>query len=704
MSKTFSSAVLATFITHITHFSHADHVEEIQVIGHTSTSTIEINATNTVSADSGQVLKQIAGADINNNGPLTSIAQYRGMYGNRINVSIDGMALTSAGPNAMDAPLSYAPGSLVSSIKVYRGIAPVSVAQQAIGGAFKVETKTGSFSDSSNMRLTGELSASTATASQSQDLFTHLVLANKHHKVRAAGLIEQGDNYEFPGGNVASTEYERARGEIGYAWNNVKANDSVNDSANSGNNKVGHQFSVDFIRNETGDAGTPALPMDIAFIDTEISKARYEYVSGKVNLSAMLLVSDGEHLMTNYHLRPPMANQRENLATAQSTDAKLQAELTDAGLWRFGIDFHNAEHNATISDPNNPMFFVTNFSDITHKITGVFIETEQSIGKPHTLEAGVRVNQVQMNAGDVSTSMAMMNNMMGGFATTLRDNFNNNERDQTDNNTDIVVKFNSKVTEQFTLTSALGQKTRSATYQERYLWLPMQATGGLADGHNYIGTPDLAPETSAEIELGFDWLSENIYFSPRIFQRKVNDYIQGTPVQNNMPVIMISTMMGGDDRPLQFNNVDATLQGLDLQWQVDITEKWALSGTGSMIRGERNDIDDKLYRISPDNLSIAATFRSKQNESSVQVVSYARQDQVSTTNDEAETAGYSILNAHTAFNLKPVRILLGIENLMDKNYEVHTGGYNRVMMSDVNIGARLPGVGRNIYAKLQWRF
>jgi len=58
------------------------------------------------------------GANINKNGELTGIAQYRGMYGDRIRVSVNAAQISGAGPNAMDAPLHYAPVAILESLTI----------------------------------------------------------------------------------------------------------------------------------------------------------------------------------------------------------------------------------------------------------------------------------------------------------------------------------------------------------------------------------------------------------------------------------------------------------------------------------------------------------------------------------------------------------------------------------------------------------
>ena len=57
-------------------------------------------------ADTGQLLKKIPGANVNSNGTVTGIAQYRGMYGDRVNILIDGIKISPGGPALFSHPVS----------------------------------------------------------------------------------------------------------------------------------------------------------------------------------------------------------------------------------------------------------------------------------------------------------------------------------------------------------------------------------------------------------------------------------------------------------------------------------------------------------------------------------------------------------------------------------------------------------------------
>ena len=67
----------------------------------------------TASSDSAGMLKSMPGANSNGNGPVTGIAQYCGMCGDRISVKIDNAPTLTGGPNAMDTPLPHAPSGLL---------------------------------------------------------------------------------------------------------------------------------------------------------------------------------------------------------------------------------------------------------------------------------------------------------------------------------------------------------------------------------------------------------------------------------------------------------------------------------------------------------------------------------------------------------------------------------------------------------------
>jgi iron complex outermembrane recepter protein len=670
----------------------ADHLEELVITATHSTRTIDITNALEISPDVAQLLKKAPGANVNSNGPLTGIPQYRGMYGPRIATAIDGNQLAPSGPNWMDPPISYVVGSQLASLEVYRGITPVSVAQESIGGAIDARVNKGTFGSSEDFKFSGRLGGDTQSVNDGYNLNANVYASNDQHRVRLAALTESGDDAEFPGGNITPTQYQRDRYDIGYGFRTGS-----------------HTLQLDYGHNDTGDTGTPALPMDIRYIRGDLFNLGYRFSGASGNEVVLSLYgSDLDHSMDNYRLRqaPAADNWRRNTASSNNYGFKLQSTVRDnSGSWVLGTDGFDAQHKSDIDNPNNPMFFLVNFNSAKRQVLGAFAERQQELGVHWNSEFGIRYNRVNMDAGIVNGTPAMMMPP----AQMLRDAFNTADRDQTDHNLDLVAKTWYQTSETSSWYVGVAQKNRSPSYQERYLWLPLQATGGLADGYTYTGNIELDPEVSRQIEFGLDFSNNRLSLSPRIFYNKVDDYIQGTPSKVApaiMFVRMMNTMNGTNNPPpLQFNNVDARLYGFDMDWAWQLDQHWSLSGIVNYVRGERDDINDNLYRIAPPNASFRLDYAAANWNAGVESVLYDKQDKVSTTNGEQETSSYGVINLSSTWQATSrLQLAAGVNNLLDNKYRDHLGGYNRASNPDIDKGARLPGYGVNAFARVMYEF
>lgn len=692
----------------ITYAQESQNIREIVVIGVQDTHTVVTDDTLVAPADTAQMLRMMPGANINKNGELTGIAQYRGMFGDRIKVSVDGAQISGAGPNSMDAPLSYAPVALLQTLTINRGIAPVSSGQETIGGYVQAQTYRGEFTDSSDFTFNGRTYFGVQSVNEGTVASGFLSLANRNHLFRGFVMNESADDLEFPGGTIAPTEYERERFDLGYAY---RGGDS--------------EFSVDVARNNTGDAGTPALPMDILSIDSDLFRSRYNWTSGDYSLTAELFGSDNSHWMTNFHLRRPPQNTvlmaddpmrfRQTYAVSDNAGFALKLEqFVVNGSWLYGIDGHFTDHDARITNPNAAPFYIDNFNGATRDVLGVFAERSLSLSDNLGLDAGIRFNRVSTDADSVSANLNPMNLTMGmpvmmnSMANMLASQFNAKDLSQTDNNVDWFARLSIETATDLTWYVGAARKTRSASYQERYLWIPLESTGGLADGKTYIGTPDLDPEVAHEIELGFDWENGDFNLYPRFFYKDVSDYIQGTPSTNataNQFSMMMSNMGMGLPDPLQFSNTSANFYGMDIEADFAVSDRLTLRAVASVVRGERDDINDNLYRVSPDNLILALDYSGNNWLASLESINYADQNRISATNLEQKTDGYSIVNLSARINITDdAELRFGVENMLDEEYLDHLAAYNRAYNPDIAGRSRMPGLGRNFYSRLMWYF
>ncbi len=693
-------------------------VEEITVIGRQEFIEKEFTAQRAgANVDAAKLMNQVPGGAATNNGPLTGQIQYRGMFGPRINVRVDGMLIHGGGPNWMAPPLHHIPAGLMEELVVEQGIASITTGG-GIGGAATALWKRPDYNSGDGWDFTGDTEAAVGSVDSGTSLSAVLGSSSANQRLYAVGSLDSGDNYEAARGEVAATEYSRDVYGLGYGF------------------RYGlHEFDIDIHKIATEDTGTPSLPMDIDWFETEVWNASYSTLINGIGLQARVYGSTIDHGMANYLLRPapdfsslplpPFAgdDKRRVLADSEETGFKLSLDWSLAGGSAVvGVEGKDASHNATVLDPDFAPFFVNNFADTEVDSLAWFAEWSSLLGSRWYVEAGVRNARVDMNTGEVDAFPARlvdMNPAMWPMGTPpravwmLRESFNNSDRTQDDSVTDWVLKTRYQATDALVVELGVAQKNRVPMYQERYLWIPLEANAGIGDGNNYVGNPQLRPEQSTQFEIGLDWDFGDFYFSPRFYRRDVDDYIQGIPA-TSMAVIGVSANANGDPTPLMFANTDAEFTGADVTFGFRINDNWRFEGVASTVDGERKDIDDNLYRVSPDNTRLALFYEEGSYAVKFEQVLVAEQDKLSRTNTLDPTNGnnsyvptdsYALTNVYFNWQYDSNMILsLGAENLFDEDYVDHLTGFNRVIGSVVPRGSRMFGQGRNFFGRLQYRW
>ena len=646
----------------------------------------------TTTPDLAGWLNSIPGANVNRNGPVTGIAQFRGLYGDRVSTSLDGHIIVGAGPNSMDTPLSYSTPLMVESMTAFRGIAPVSAGMNTLGGAIDVKMRKAEIDNQSQLNVSGDVQAGYRSGTDTGTLAAVTNLSQGNFGAMFYGNVQAGDDFEDGEGRVVKpTEFSKKQFGTDLRYS-----------------EDGYEVGLGYHYTDTTDSGTPALPMDIEYIYSHRVSLDGSYQTDTWQYNWQIGYLDADHAMTNWLMREnnDPTRYRRNNAVSDTIDFKLTAtrNYDDAEL-TIGVDGYQADHDSTITNPNNMMFRVANFNNVEDDRYGLFVEWQQPIND-WNLHFGTRIKQAKADAGDVSTSMAMMMGNMGMMAAGLRDAFNNADRSVEDTNVDAALSLQTELNSQYTLYLGLGIKNRAPSYQERYLWTPMEATGGLADGNTYIGDINLDSETAYQSDIGLTYKQDNTLISAHVYYQNIDNYIQGTALgMEDMSARMMAQMMSGDDNPLKFSNVDAKLFGADVNWQVQLSDTLMLDGIVSYVKGERRDIDDYLYRIAPLNAQMNLIYNADSFVGKLNLTAYDAQDDVSVTNQEAKTAGYALVNVEGQYYFNnDLSIRAGIDNLLDKSYSNHLGGYNRAKGSDIPVMTRLPGEGLSAWVEVGYSF
>ncbi len=645
-----------------------------------------------IAPDAAGLVARLPGAALIDNGGLSGQVQYRGLFGPRVAIRLDGQAFASGGPNLMDPPLHYAPAPLLDRLEVTRGPAPVSDGP-ALTASVNAVFKRIDYAANGESTISGNLTAIGRSVDESYTFGGVVGYATDRHRLQVLASQEEGGSVRTPVATLNGTDHERMAYGVGYGF---RLNETT-------------EVTLDYRRQEVDNTGNPPFPMDIRFMDTSTSRVGLSTALSGWEFDVMLSHARVDHAMNNFGQRPgpepAMMRWRETFASSETlmAEASAQRELAGGAL-RVGGDAMSSRHDVTITNPANTNFFVTPFPDIEASRTGVFTEWEGPLNG-FDIYVGARVDAYEAEAGEPTLGPALpMGPQMLAAAFTAAD------RSWDDTTVDGLVRVARPISEELSLRAALSRKSRVTGYLERFGWLPIPASGGLADGNTYVGTLDLEPEVATTFEIGFDLATEAFYLRPTIYYSRIDDYVQGVAAEPNTPGVidtpleMISNM-NGDPTPLRFSNTDAEVRGFDADFGASLSQNWRVDGVISYVRGERRDVSDDLYRIAPPSLRLGLTYEQPSWTATLEALGVAEQDNVSATNNELPSEGYTLLNAFGAWTVSErVTVSAGVENILDRSYREHLAGYNRNAGLGIPVGELIPGPGAGAWLRVNTRF
>jgi len=684
------------YATQDTTTSQSNNTEVVTVIGEPLklTSNTEVSAATNTEADYGDQLATLPGVSISRNGPVTGLIQYRGLYGDRVGVTIDGVDITGAGPNAMDSPLSHILPEPGLQAMLYRGIVPVSAGVQTLGGKLDIRSDAQHlFSQANGLQLNA--SAGMLSPGSGQQFQGNVFYGTENGFFSGAFTHQKRDTREAGAGDTSSkitipnSHYHRNGGKLraGFSWGK-------------------HSVDVSYQTLDTNNSGTAALAMDITFIDAAWYRLGYNYqASDERTIKVNLFGNSNQHAMDNTTQRPlmmeSMARQNDADAIAQGVEVFYDTPAFNGEL-AVGATHLHSRNNSVITNPNASAFYINNFSNITRDTYSGFSQWRRNTDTAdYTL--GLRYTQVNMDADEIGSSMVMMNSAVAALASS----FNHLDRSKTYRMLDAAATVQLPVSESVKVFAGVSQKNRAPTYYERYTWLPLGITGGMADGFNYVGNLSLDNETARQIELGVTYSKNSWAVSPRLFYQDIENYISGSPSSNGA-AIMVSTMMGAST-PFQWTNTDAIIKGFDLNISGKLAKNLTLTSIASLAHGNRDDIDDALFRIAPEQLTTTLKWHHEIMATpfllSLTSQLVGAQNHVSSLQNETATSGYGLIHIGARWQINHAfNVSAQVQNAFDKYYTAHTAGINRISNADIAIGEKIPGTGRELQLSINYRY
>lgn len=722
-----------------------------------------VQAQRASTSDTASLLRDVPGVSFYGAGGVSSLPAIHGLADDRLRIKVDGMDLIASCPNHMNPALSYLDPSNVGALKVYAGLAPVSVGGDSIGGTILAETPAPVFAKPGQGALVqGEAGAYYRSNGNARGMNLAASYATENFNLSYSGATAKADNY-FAGGEfksftatgrgsdtldkdvVGSTAYETRNHSLGVAFK-------------SGNHLFEAKLGVQDLPYQL----YPNQRMDMLGNEQTRLNLRYLGQFAWGSLDARAYHEKVDHFMdfgadkqytygTLTDLNNPAVKYTVNgmpmytRSTTKGLSLQADVNLSERDLLRVGgllqtyrlDDWWPPAPDCGVGNCIGGMAPLTfwNINNGQRDRKGLFGEWEAKWSPQWTSLLGLRVEDVTTNTGPVTgyNSMALpgasnlsgmgiaMGSMYAGSSVAAgpngRDAFNAMDRKRSDTNWDLTAMATYRPGTTFDMQFGYGRKTRSPNLYERYSWssntMAMVMNNFVGDGNGYIGNPDLKPEVAHTLSLTGDWHSADreYQFVATPYYTRVHDYIDARRTYPGSAAANLSAV--NSFVRLQYVNQEARLYGLDLSGKMPLGStsvgSFGLKGLLSYVNGKNTDTDDELYNIMPLNAKLTLTHRHGNWDNALELVAVKGKSNVSDVRNEIKTSGYGLVNLRGSYAWQKARIDFGVENLLDKLYYLPTGGAYTgqgmsMSISGIPWGIAVPGTGRNIYVAANLKF
>lgn len=374
-------------------------------------------------SDSTSLLLDIPGVAAQSAGGVSSLPVIHGLADDRLRIKTDGVDAVASCPNHMNSPLSYADPTNIGSIKVYAGLAPVSVGGDSIGGSIVVASPKPVFAANGETLLKGEAGTFYRSNGNGSGANVSATYATDSLSVTYAGATAKSDDYKagsdfktFSGtGNAGGTLGKDVVGSTAYK----SENQSLTVALKGEGSLVEAKYSVQNIPYEW----YPNQRMDMLGNDQERFNLRYLGQMSWGSLEAQAYHDKVSHHMDfgpdkefyysytpgGYPCGPITATCAHGMPmnTEGKTDGvsvKANIDLAKQGILRIGSEYQHYTLNDWWPPSGAGMYPGTfyNINDGKRDRFALFGEWEASWTPEWQSLFGIRSEQVSMNTGTVS--------------------------------------------------------------------------------------------------------------------------------------------------------------------------------------------------------------------------------------------------------------------------------------------------------------
>ncbi len=605
------------------------------------------------------VLARLSGVSMIKRGNYAWEPSLHGLSGGQINVNIDGMRIFGACTDKMDPVTSYVEPNNMENVLISDG-SKGGENGCTVGGTISFETAKPKFDD----KLSGNFSTRYESVSQGISELASLNFSKDKLAIRVNAAYRKANNYRNGRGEtVLYSQFQKINYAISAAY--LLSENSL--------------LSIDYLGDDARNVGYPALPMDVAFAKAKILGLSYDVWNPKPwlhHLQAKVYYNYINHAMddTEREFVPIHMDMPGNTKTGgaylnthmQFGEHRLQAK----------IDYFSTKAYAEMTmyaEGELPMFMLT-WADVKRDDVALFVKDKYQI-KQTGIEARARIEFANSN-------------MLSDFGRKQFSVFGYQDGDMTSHTVvyNVGLSVSQQWNEKISTAISLDNGSRLSTVSEQFGFYLYNSN----DGFDYLGTPNLANETSTQLALEAKYVSKAIDFRVNVFNYWFKDYIFG-----KVDASLDEMTIGANGVKVYENIPSATFKGFDVQLLINASAKLQIF-LSSKYTHAMDDKQSPLPLIPPlrNNLALVYHFGALKVQAEIERASL--QDKISIEAAEKATDSYMISNLRLErqfkFSKSTLNISLGAENMFDTYYRNHLD-WGNIMRP-----------GRNVYVSASYSF
>ncbi|NAR63773.1 TonB-dependent copper receptor [Acinetobacter haemolyticus] len=624
--------------------------------------------------DGADYLQSIMGFNAIKNGGTNGDVTFRGMFGSRIKMLVDGSENLGACPSRMDAPTSYIQPESFDKITVIKG--PQTVRYATPGSAATVIFERQPESLSKDQPYRGQ--ASVVTGSYGRlDHNVEAAIGDETKYARLNANRSVADNYKDGDDQTVHSNWERWNADLALGWKptedswlELRAGKGDGEAAYAGRSMDGSQFKRESL----------GLHAEQKNLNEVIKK-----------IEAQLDYSYNDHIMDNFSLRDVPAGGMPMAMDVTRRTLNARAAITtdwDKISLVSGLDSqHNKQAgNMYMRGQLPPAMDET----LSFQSYGAFTEATIPVNDNNKVITGARIDHVEIE--NLASNKSRKNTVPSGFIRL------ENLMPQHDLKSYI----------------GLGYVERTPDFWEIYRTVLPSTNMGMDDmnghgGHGNMPMPSVT-RTMDDLEYLDNEKTLQLDLGYQLDHGKYNSW--ASAYVGVIKDFMLISYDDPDKKMLtpKIRNVNATIAGVEAgvgyqfndQIQADVSTMYAW--------GKNTSDDRALPQIAPlegriniryveDKYSLGLLWRvvAKQNRISLNegnVVGY----------DMNESKAFNTLAVNGSYQLtKAMDVSVGIDNLLDKTYTEHL---NKAGASMFGYGAseQFNNIGRNYWMRMSMKF